>query len=215
MDGTGWPWRVRLYAPAPGGTGYQVIFKHRPAKVRRGSGHCAALRRRRKPARSSPIPRPHSTPRGMRRSPPMCGHRERFACLARSTSRTAVSAASSPAGWSSVSHGSAPTSSLPSATCPVSKWRVEHSRQVMEKGAKTTFSQCGREDLRGQVAAMRKLAWRLGMSGSPAATRLWSPVAPRLHEGQSQSRLLQRAGPRKPQSTTPAIRPSAAFLNRC
>ena len=27
LDGTGWPWRVRLYAPPPGGTSYQVIFK--------------------------------------------------------------------------------------------------------------------------------------------------------------------------------------------
>ncbi len=45
---------------------------------------------------------------------------------------------------------------------PVAKWRVEHSRQVMEKGSKTIFSNRGREDLRGQLAAMRKLACRLG-----------------------------------------------------
>ncbi len=45
---------------------------------------------------------------------------------------------------------------------PVTKWRVEHSRRVMDKGSKTLFSQRGREDLRGQLAAMRKLAWRLG-----------------------------------------------------
>jgi hypothetical protein len=45
---------------------------------------------------------------------------------------------------------------------PVAKWRVEHSRLVMEKGSKTLFSQRGREDLRGQLAALRKLAWRLG-----------------------------------------------------
>ena len=45
---------------------------------------------------------------------------------------------------------------------PVTKWRVEHSRRVMEKGSRTLFSQRGREDLRGQLAAMRKLAWRLG-----------------------------------------------------
>lgn len=34
--------------------------------------------------------------------------------------------------------------------------------QGHEKGAKTIFSARGREDLRGQLAAMRKLAWRLG-----------------------------------------------------
>ena len=36
---------------------------------------------------------------------------------------------------------------------PVTKWRVEHSRKVMEKGSKTLFSTRGREDLRGQLAA--------------------------------------------------------------
>jgi hypothetical protein len=45
---------------------------------------------------------------------------------------------------------------------PVTRWRVEHSRRVMEKSSKTLFSQRGREVLRGQLAAMRKLAWRLG-----------------------------------------------------
>ncbi|MFL6109375.1 MAG: hypothetical protein ACJ72L_20625 [Marmoricola sp.] len=45
---------------------------------------------------------------------------------------------------------------------PVAKWQVEHSRRVMEKGAKTIFSHRGQEDLRGQLSAMRKLAWRLG-----------------------------------------------------
>lgn len=44
----------------------------------------------------------------------------------------------------------------------VAKWRVEHSRKVMEKGSKTIHSLRGREDLRGVLAAMRKLAWRLG-----------------------------------------------------
>jgi hypothetical protein len=45
---------------------------------------------------------------------------------------------------------------------PVTKWRVEHRRRVTKKGAKTLFRQRGREDVRGQLAAMRKLAWRLG-----------------------------------------------------
>lgn len=44
----------------------------------------------------------------------------------------------------------------------MTKWRVAHRRKVMEKGAKTIFSNRRREDLRGQLAAMRKLAWRLG-----------------------------------------------------
>ena len=45
---------------------------------------------------------------------------------------------------------------------PVAKWRVEHSRRVMEQASKTIHSARGREDLRGAMAAMRKLAWRLG-----------------------------------------------------
>ncbi|GAA1545912.1 hypothetical protein [Brevibacterium picturae] len=44
----------------------------------------------------------------------------------------------------------------------VSKWRIEDSRRVMEKGSQTIHSMRGREDLRGVLAAMRKLAWRLG-----------------------------------------------------
>lgn len=43
----------------------------------------------------------------------------------------------------------------------VSKWRVEHSRKVTEKGAKTIYSARSREDLRRTLVAMRKLAWRL------------------------------------------------------
>lgn len=27
LDGTGWPWRVRLYASPPGGTSFQIKFK--------------------------------------------------------------------------------------------------------------------------------------------------------------------------------------------
>jgi hypothetical protein len=45
---------------------------------------------------------------------------------------------------------------------PIAKWRVEHSRKVLAKGGKTIYSLRGLEDLRGQLAAMRKLAWRLG-----------------------------------------------------
>ena len=74
---------------------------------------------------------------------------------------TASSAASSPGRWRRESRLNAHI--LPTiGDVPVTKWRVEHSRKVMEKGSKTLFSQRGREDLRGQLAAMRKLAWRLG-----------------------------------------------------
>ncbi|MGH3496192.1 MAG: hypothetical protein ACRDP1_01840 [Nocardioidaceae bacterium] len=45
---------------------------------------------------------------------------------------------------------------------PVAKWRIEQSRKVMEKASATLHSARGKEDLRGAMAAMRKLAWRLG-----------------------------------------------------
>ena len=44
----------------------------------------------------------------------------------------------------------------------VAKWRLDHSRAVMEKASATVRTPRGREDLRGQLAAMRKLAYRLG-----------------------------------------------------
>ncbi len=44
---------------------------------------------------------------------------------------------------------------------PVAKWRVEHSQQVIDRASKTVHSARGREDVRGVLAAMRKLAWRL------------------------------------------------------
>jgi len=44
----------------------------------------------------------------------------------------------------------------------VATWRIEHSRAVLEKASKTVRSPRGREDLRGQLSAMRKLAHRLG-----------------------------------------------------
>lgn len=44
----------------------------------------------------------------------------------------------------------------------VAKWRVEHSRKVMERASATVHSARGKEDLRTELGAMRKLAWRLG-----------------------------------------------------
>lgn len=44
----------------------------------------------------------------------------------------------------------------------VSLWRVEHSREVMEHAYPTVTSSRGREDLRGQLSAMARLAQREG-----------------------------------------------------
>ncbi len=79
---------------------------------------------------------------------------------------------------------------------PVTKWRVEHSRMVMEKGSKTLFSQRGHEDLRGQLAAMRKLAWRLGW-----LDRSIDPL-----DGLSIGRATMQSGA-TPQYVDPRLRP--------
>jgi hypothetical protein len=47
-------------------------------------------------------------------------------------------------------------------TLGVAKWRLEHTRSVMDRAYATVRSVRGREDLRGQLGAMRNLAWREG-----------------------------------------------------
>jgi hypothetical protein len=54
---------------------------------------------------------------------------------------------------------------------PVSKWRVEHSQLVIDRASKTAHAR-GREDVRGVLAAMRKLAWP--WSGSIADSIRWT-----------------------------------------
>ena len=92
----------------------------------------------------------------------------------------------------------------------MAKWSVEHSRRVMEKGSKTIHSSRGREDLRGQLAAMRKLAWRLGWldrssirstvwrsDGEPCCTaRRTQYVDPRLRPETRQVRAMAAAADR-------------------
>ncbi|MGI8576434.1 MAG: hypothetical protein ACR2KG_00625 [Nocardioidaceae bacterium] len=155
-------WRVRLYAPEAGGTKYQVMFRA-PA----GDGE--------------------PWKRVLRRASSEVEARKIFeqAEAALDTEKEAPARADVPAARTirmlgeeylkdSVERGKQPRTMeqresrlnahiLPTiGDVPVAKWRVEHSRKVMEKGSKTIFSNRGREDLRGQLAAMRKLAWRLG-----------------------------------------------------
>ena len=147
------------------GERWPKVSGHVPSTGRRGravgsvsSGEPAPRPRR---ARSSTRPRPRWNREGDARRRGRPGSTEDPQCSARSTS-----------GF--IERGKQPRTMeqresrlnahiLPTiGDVPVTKWRVEHSRRVMEKGSKTLFSQRGREDLRGQFAAMRKLAWRLG-----------------------------------------------------
>lgn len=156
------PWRVRLYAPASGGTKYQVMFR---APAGEGEPWKRVLRRASSEAEARRIFAQAEAALDAEAEAPA-----RADVRAARTIRMLGEAYLK----DSIERGKQPRTMeqresrlnahiLPTiGDVPVTKWRVEHSRMVMEKGSKTLFSQRGCEDLRGQLAAMRKLAWRLG-----------------------------------------------------
>lgn len=162
LGGSTRPWRVRLYAPEDGGTKYQVMFRApagegEPWKrvLRRASSEDEA--RKIFAQAEAALDTEQATPVGAdvraSRTIQMLG--EEY--LKDSTERGKQPRTMEQRESRLNAH------ILPTiGDVPVTKWRVEHSRRVMEKGSKTIFSNRGREDLRGQLAAMRKLAWRLG-----------------------------------------------------
>jgi hypothetical protein len=162
LGGSTRPWRVRLYAPDDGGTKYQVMFRA-PAgeggpwkRVLRRASSEAEARRIFEQAEAALDTEPE-TPVGAdvraTRTIRMLGEEYLKDSIERGKQPRTME--------QRVSRLNAHI--LPTiGDAPVTKWRIEHSRKVMEKGSKTLFSQRGREDLRGQLAAMRKLAWRLG-----------------------------------------------------
>jgi hypothetical protein len=153
---------VRLYAPEAGGTKYQVMFR---APAGDGEPWKRVLRRANSEAEARKIFDQAEAALDTERDAP-----------ARADVRAARTIGMLGAEYinDSIERGKQPRTMeqresklnahiLPTiGDVPVAKWRVEHSRKVMEKGSKTIFSNRGREDLRGQLAAMRKLAWRLG-----------------------------------------------------
>ncbi len=156
------PWRVRLYAPSAGSNKYQVFFKA-PAgdgepwkRVLRRAASEEEARRIFAQAEAA-LDTEQATPVGAdvraSRTIRMLGEEYLKESLARGKQPRTMEQRES-----RLNAHILPTI----GDIPVTKWRVDHSRLVMEKGSKTLFSQRGREDLRGQLAAMRKLAWRLG-----------------------------------------------------
>lgn len=156
------PWRVRLYAPPTGAGSFSVIFK---APAGDGRPWKPVLRRARTEAEARQIfAQAESALDAEREGPARADVR---------ASRT-MKALGEAYLQDSVERGKAPRTLQGRESrlnahvyptvgdVPVAKWRVEHSRRVMDKGSQTIFSLRGREDLRGQLAAMRKLAWRLG-----------------------------------------------------
>jgi hypothetical protein len=156
------PWRVRLYAPAPGSNKYQVYFK---APAGEGEPWKRVLRRANSEAEARKIFAQAEAALDTDKEAPV-GADVRASRTIRMLGQEYLA--------DSIQRGKQPRTMeqrisrlnahiLPTiGNVPVTKWRVEHSRLVLEKGSKTLFSQRGREDLRGQLAAMRKLAWRLG-----------------------------------------------------
>lgn len=156
------PWRVRLYAPAPGTNKFQVFFKA-PAgdgepwkRVLRRAASEEEARRIFAQAEAA-LDTESETPAGAdvraSRTIRMLGEE-----YLRDSTERGMQPRTMEQRESRLNAHILPTI----GDVPVTKWRVEHSRRVMAKGSKTLCSQRGREDLRGQLAAMRKLAWRLG-----------------------------------------------------
>ncbi|GAC1383068.1 MAG: hypothetical protein NVSMB48_15340 [Marmoricola sp.] len=162
LGGSTRPWRVRLYAPAPGSNKYQVYFK---APAGEGEPWKRVLRRAASEEEARKIfaqaeaalDTDKETPSGAdvraSRTIRMLGEE-----YLRDSRERGKQPRTMEGRESRLNAHILPTI----GDVPVTKWRVEHSRRVMDKGSKTLFSQRGREDLRGQLAAMRKLAWRLG-----------------------------------------------------
>ncbi|HET7385494.1 MAG TPA: hypothetical protein VFJ19_02370 [Nocardioidaceae bacterium] len=162
LGGSTRPWRVRLYAPEDGGTKYQVMFR---APAGDGEPWKRVLRRANSEAEARNIFEQAEAALDTERETPV-GADVRATRTIRMLGEEYLK--------DSIERGKQPRTMegrvsrlnahiLPTiGDVPVTKWRVEHSRKVMEKGSTTLFSQRGREDLRGQLAAMRKLAWRLG-----------------------------------------------------
>ncbi len=162
LGGSARPWRVRLYAPEDSGTKYQVMFR---APAGGGEQWKRVLRRANSEEEARKIFAQAEAALDTEKETP-AGADVRAARTIRMLGEEYLR--------DSRERGKQPRTMegresrlnahiLPTiGDVPVSKWRVEHSRKVMEKGSKTLFSQRGREDLRGQLAAMRKLAWRLG-----------------------------------------------------
>ena len=162
LGGSSRPWRVRLYAPEAGGTKYQVMFR---APAGDGEPWKRVLRRANSEAEARKI---------LERAEAALDTEQAVPASATVRATWTVEALGLQYIEDSKARGKAPRTIqgresrlnahiIPAiGDVPVAKWRVEHSRKVMERASKTIHSARGREDLRGAMAAMRKLAWRLG-----------------------------------------------------
>ena len=162
LGGSARPWRVRLYAPDDGGTKYQVMFR---APAGDGEPWKRVLRRASSEEEARKIFAQAEAALDSEKETPV-GVDVRAArtirMLGEEYHKDSIERGKQPRTMEQRESRLNAHILPPIGDVPVTKWRVEHSRRVMEKGSKTIFSTRGREDLRGQLAAMRNLPWRLG-----------------------------------------------------
>ena len=162
LGGSTRAWRVRLYAPGEGSSKYQVMFRApagegEPWKrvLRRASSETEARKIFAQAESALDTETETPAPADVRASRTMRMLGEQYI----EDSRQRGKAPRTIQGRESRLNAHV----LPTiGDVTVAKWRVEHSRQVMEQAAKTIYSARGREDMRGCLAALRNLAWRLG-----------------------------------------------------
>ena len=161
LDETGWPWRVRLYGPADGASGYQVTFKG-PGEP--GEPWKRVLRRAPNEAEARKIFSQAESALDTARSLPSSAHEKAAQTVAALGARYLEDSHERGKAIRTIQGRESRLNAhiIPAiGDVPVAKWRVEHSRKVMESASKSIHSARGKEDLRGAMAAMRKLAWRL------------------------------------------------------
>lgn len=161
LGGTARPWRVRLYAPEPGGTRYQVMFW---SPAGEGEPWKRVLRRANSESEARKIFAQAEAALDTERETPARADVRAARTIGLLAAEYLVDSKKRSRAPRTIQGRESRLNAHVVPTIgevPVAKWRIEHSRRVMEKGARTIFSARGREDLRGTLAAMRKLAWRL------------------------------------------------------
>lgn len=162
LGGSTRPWRVRLYAPASGGTKFQVMFR---APDEESGTWKRVLRRANSEEEARKIFTQAEAALDTERAAP-AGADVRAARTIRMLGEEYIKESQQRGKAVRTIQGResrlnahvAPTI----GDIPVAKWRIEHSRQVITHASATIFSARGREDMRGCLAALRNLAWRLG-----------------------------------------------------
>lgn len=160
--GSSRPWRVRLYAPSDGSNKYQVFFK---APDGDGEPWKRVLRRAASEEEARRIFAQAEAALDTEQATPSSSREKATQTIAALGVKYVEDSHARGKALRTIQGRESRLNAhiIPAiGDVPVSKWRIEHSRLVMERASATLHSARGKEDLRGAMAAMRKLAWRLG-----------------------------------------------------